>query len=422
MTPNNGHGRLTGARPHGGATAQITGGKSIGAELMAELPADLGLAALETLRSVLKWAQEDPAMRGDLFEPTAIGEWEVQLLENSASELYACLAVLVGELGKLGDASPEVVAQTCICVTEWALEADFVVTALAFAEAAALSWPANARYAWTAGSLMQSNSRLREATVWLKHAEKAAARQKDRQVQVLALRNLGTTAMAGGRDRDAAKSYRAALRLALRHAVQDQLGDLSHDLFLATANLGEWEAAEEHARTALAEYKNDHPRLPALAHDLARSWITQGFYGRALKVLERLPGYCEDTTDRLRASALLAGAAGAVGNTDLFTSAAADIWRLTAAPAGLPTAAQALVELAGGAVSLQQWEVGERALGRAVALDPSPAFAAQAEAVMDSVRMRSRTAASIRSDDRRHAEPANTLAEDLLATLVDAAR
>lgn len=402
-------------------TPQIVAAQSSGAELVAELPDGLGLPTWEALRSVIQWAQEDPAFRSDLFEPSAMTEWEVQLIEHrTAAELSDYLAVIVGELAKLGEASPEVLAQACMCITNWAVEGDRVVTALAFAEAAALSWSANPRYALTAGILMQAHGRHREAAVWLKHAEAATGRHGDRDAQVLALRSLANLHVSAGRDDDAARFYRRALSVARRHDVHDQLGDVSQELVRVAVNLGNWQEAEEHASAALRWYREGSPRVPALAYDLARSWIARGFFRRAMLVLEPLPACLEEPGERTAALGLLACAAGAAGDADLFSTASTQIWSLIARPDSLPSAGPALVAVARGAMALQRWDVAERVLEQAAELgrtQTSAELEAEAQAALEDVRMRRGIAPALRGEEGRSTDSGRALATELLAHL-----
>jgi tetratricopeptide (TPR) repeat protein len=345
----------------------IPGGELAGADVVRELPPEVALPVWQTLRSVLLWAGEEPAMRGDLFEPCAMEDWERQLLEDDWEPDVRCpLAVLVGEMGRLAEASPETMARTCLCVTDWALEHGYVATALAYAEAAALAWPQHPRYSWMAGRLMRAHGRPREAEMWLKRSERAAASLGDWEGRTLALNSLGNVHYGSGSYRQAAKVQKEALKVARRHRLREREGEVLHDLFVATWYMGEHEEAEQYARAALEHYKSGHPRLAALAHDVAFSWVAQGYYARALSVLHDLASYFENPSERIRVLASAARAAGGSGNAKLFATVANDIWALAEQVDAVQGAGAALVELARGATSLEQWDVAERALQRAL--------------------------------------------------------
>ncbi len=153
-----------------------------------ELAPVVALPTWQALRRVLMWAEEAPGQRGDLFEPGAMAEWEVELLEaNWEPDVRLPLAVLVGELANGETAIPQNVARACMCVTEWALGQEAVATGLVFAEAAALAWSKSARYAWAAGRLLHTHGRIVAAERWLTHASHTAAGENDPESQVLAI-------------------------------------------------------------------------------------------------------------------------------------------------------------------------------------------------------------------------------------------
>jgi tetratricopeptide (TPR) repeat protein len=347
----------------------IPGGAVAGADVVRELAPEVALPVWQTLRTVLTWAGEEPALRGDLFEPCAMADWERQLLlETWEPDVRSPLAVLVGELATPAKASPETVAHACLCVTDWALERGHVATGLAFAEAAALSWPQHPRYSWMAGRLLRSHGRPREAELWLRRAEKAASTAGDWEARTLALNSLGNAYYEAGDYRRAAATQRQALRAARKHRLKQREGEVLHDLYVATWYMGATTEAEEYARAALDIYRSGHDRLPALAHDVAFSWLAQGHYGRALRILRELQGYFADPHERIRVLASTARAAGGSGESGVFSEAANEIWSLAEQPGAAPGVAAALVELARGASSLEQWDLAERSLAKALAV------------------------------------------------------
>ena len=369
----------------------IPGGELAGADLVRELPPEVALPVWQTLRSVLLWAGEEPAMRGDLFEPCAMGDWERRLLEDDWEPDVRCpLAVLVGEMGRLAEASPETIARTCLCVTDWALEHGYVATALAYAEAAALAWPQHPRYSWMAGRLMRAHGRPREADMWLKRAVRAAVTAGDWETQTLALNSLGNGQYATGDYQQAVKTYKDALKVARRHRLREREGEVLHDLFAVMIAMGEGGQAEEYAREAFELYRVGHPRLAALAHDVAQLWMSRGYFSRAFQVLkELLPHFSSpgsDPRDRFAVLASTARAAGACDDRRMFTAL------LTEASTLLESASPpALVDLALGASSVQQWDVAESTLLRAA--ESAGAHGAndtleRAEAALQAVRLR----------------------------------
>jgi len=341
----------------------IPGGEVAGTEIVRELAPEVALPAWQVLRSVLMWAAEEPAERSDLFEPCAMADWERELLEGEwEPELRLPLAVLVGELSRPFQASPETVAYTCLCVSDWAIAGGAVATALAFAEAAALSWPQNPRYAWMAGRLLRTHGRVRESELWLRRAARTASSADDVDAQTLALNSLGNLYYEIGNYPQAARTHQQALRAARRRGLREREGEILHDLFVATWYMGDQAKAEDYARAAFDIYQDGHPRLAGLAHDVAFTWLSQGHYARALTILKELLPYFDGAHDRIRVLASAAWAAGGCGNAILFAALADEIWSMVNQSGSRSGVGAALVELARGATNLQDWDLAERAL------------------------------------------------------------
>ncbi len=344
----------------------IPGGEVAGTEIVRELPAELALTVWQVLRSVLMWAAEIPAQRGDLFEPRAMEQWERELLEGTFDiDLRYPLAVIVGELADSEAASPEHLAHACLCVTEWGLARNATRTALAFTEAAALCRPDHPRYAWMAGRLLRTHGFLREAEQWIKRSVRVAGSTGDWETQTLGLNSLGNVFYEAGRFREAQQSHMQALRGVRKHGLREREGEVMHDLFIATAYVGELEQAEEYARAALDLYLPQHDRLAALAYDVAFLWMKRGDYSRALPVLMELSGHFREPHERVVVLASTARAAGAVGDDDAYSRFSADALVLAAESQTGRGVAYALYELGLGASSLGRWESAEQYLMRA---------------------------------------------------------
>lgn len=347
----------------------IPGGEVAGTEVVRELPAELALTVWQVLRSVLMWAAEIPAQRGDLFEPRAMEEWERELLEGTFDkELRYPLAVIVGELAALESASPEQLAHACLCVTEWSLAHHATRTALGFTEAAALCRPDHPRYAWMAGRLLRTHGFLREAEQWIKRSVRVAASMGDWETQTLGLNSLGNVFYEAGNYPMSGRTLREALRVARKHRYVQREGEILHDLFVLATWCGELEQAEQFARDAYEIYRHGHHRLPALAHDVAVLWMKRGHFSRALFVLRELPAYITAPEERSRVYAVLARAAAACGHERLFLDAWKEAWDFFEDPIAARRAAPDLVELGLGASSLKKWEMAESALNRALVL------------------------------------------------------
>jgi hypothetical protein len=345
----------------------VPGGEVAGTEIVRELPPELALTVWQVLRSVLLWAAEAPAQRGDLFEPRAMEQWEAELLQGTFdAELRYPLAVIVGELADPEAASPEQMAHACLCVTEWGLAHNATRTALAFTEAAALCRPDHPRYAWMAGRMLRSHGFRKEAEQWIKRSVRVAGSRGDWEAQTLALNSLGNVFYEAGNYPNSLRTLQEGLRIARKHRLMQREGEILHDLFVVATWSGELDRAEQYAREAFNIYKTGHHRLAALAHDVAVLWMMRGHFSRALFVLQELPRYIHAPEERTRVMAVLARAAAACGQERLFTCAWEEAWGFFEDATAEKRAAPDLVELGLGASSLRKWEMAQSALERAI--------------------------------------------------------
>ena len=417
---------LTPRRPGRPRVAEITSpltvssAEAAGTMIIRELGPDMALPTWQALRRVLMWAAEAPGERGDLFEPCAMADWEIELLEQDwEPDIRLPLAVLVGELANGEKAIPQAVAHACLCVADWAFGQGAVATGLVFAEAAALAWPQSPRYAWVVGRLLRAHGRVREAERWLNRASHTAAREKDPESQVLALNSLGNLHYGRGDFARAARVLNHGLRLARRHHLREREGETLHDLCVVSTSRGDLDAAERFASEAFDIYREGHPRLPALVYDRAVIWMERGQFSNALRVLRVLPPFIEEPHERAWAAAMLARAAGACGDEQLFDQGWAQAWALLEESASRG-AVPACVELGVGASSLHRWDQAEQALrhARKIALNTGEAEP-RADAALDAVAA-GRVAERDRDPDDAHNLPTDDgLAARLVAALRD---
>lgn len=399
----------------------IPGGEVAGTEVVRELAPEVALIVWQVLRSVLLWAAEIPAQRGDLFEPRAMEQWELELLEGTFDADLRCpLAVIVGELGACDDGSPEQVAHACLCVTEWGLAHNAIRTALAFTEAAALCRPDHPRFAWMTGRLLRSHGHLKEAEQWIKRSVRVASSKGDWEAQTLGLNSLGNVFYEQGNYPQSMRTLGEALRSARKHRLAQREGEILHDLFVVATWSGDLDRAEQYAKNAFDIYKAGHHRLAALAHDVAVLWMMRGYFSRALFVLQELPSYIHAADERTRVYAMLARAAAACGQERLFARAWDEAWNFFSDPVAEKRAAPDLVELGLGASSLLKWEMAEAALTRAVRIASATGEAdvrMRAESALEAVSAR-RVAENERSQaDTRQLPSADHLASGFLLSL-----
>ncbi|HEX8359321.1 MAG TPA: tetratricopeptide repeat protein [Longimicrobium sp.] len=334
--------------------------------VLEEVPPERALLVLRTLRLVHAWAR-GPDVSAALMRREALDAWEAEVIADpfdGADGLWAPLAVLAGELRRRELADTAVIAKACLAASDWALGARAERTALLFAEAAALAWPGNARYAWLVGRLARNQSRFREAELWLRRAARVAAWAGDWETQDLALNTLGNLhAHQGAHDR-ALRYLTRALTLAQRRGMKEREGAVSHDLFVVLITTGDFRRAEAHALRAYDLYGEDHLHIRRLAYDIAHLWTEQRRFAAALRVLNALTPLFPEPDLQLRVQAAMARAAGAEGMVEEFVAAWERAWDLVRDHEGDVRSAlpSILVDLARGAVSLGEWARATQAL------------------------------------------------------------
>ena len=343
------------------------GARPPGGELLAELPAGVSVLALKLLRTVLAWSR-DPLETAEALDASALRRLEQQALARfSADAPCAPLAVLAAQMTCPLEAEPGEVAKACMGVADWALSVSAGRTALAFAEAAALAWPRNARYAWLAGRLQRTHGQVRNAERWLRRAHRVAVWTDDFEGQARALIGLGNLFVERGNFLIARRVQGKALVLSRRRGFREYQAMALHDLFVISMELGAHVEADEYARRALDAYVPTPRRMAILAHDCAYHWLKQSLYHRALPVYRALLPHFDEPTDRLRVLANTAHAAAGCGEFDLFASCWDAAWQLTECEKHIPTLASALLAMASGAALAGDAGNASLAAGRALA-------------------------------------------------------
>jgi tetratricopeptide (TPR) repeat protein len=299
-------------------------------------------------------------------DPRVFAEWEVAVLEAPSPEVSAPAGVIVGELARGGTAEVRRIAWACIVLADTALARGAEETALAFTEAAALAWPEHARYAWTIGRMLRRRCRYREAEQWLRRAARVALRFKDWEARARSLNSLAMLHFEEGNFGSARSRLDQALRVASRHGIRRLQGEILHDRFAVEICGGNRRVAEEAARDAFERYLPDHPRLPALAYDLAYFWLNTGHAPPALPVLQGLLSHFEDPERRFQVLAAIARAAGALNQRTTFERVWSEAWVLLPQARSHARVPAALVDLGLGAASLGDWRHADEALTRAL--------------------------------------------------------
>jgi tetratricopeptide (TPR) repeat protein len=388
-----------------------------GGSVLLEAGGAWGVAAWQALRDVMLWAMTPPEGRAGLFVADAAERRAAALREVDPDPVLAeGLAGLLEVLRDPGGAEPGRVAGACERVADWAEARGARATALAFLQARALVLPADGAAAYAVGIAARRAAEYGRAETWLRRAVMLARQQGDWQLYSLAFVGLGNLNLQRGNFPVARRLHLRARRTARRHGHRPTEGMALHDLFVIAKSTGQLAEADAFAASALRAYGPTHPRLPALAHDVAYAWMEQGYFARALPVFEAVLPRFEEPSERVRVLADIGRAAAGTDRADLFDRAWRQTTKLAARRDAAEGAAQAMLDLAHGAAMLGEWERAEEAAVRALEIATSRAqgkVRLTAESVLESVR-RGRSMAPAAPP----AAPASTRADELAHAFV----
>ncbi len=325
-----------------------------GLAILEENP-DHGLLLWESYRNVGDWAVTPRASRCGLFGPAAAEcrTGQIDCAKRLDDGARSALEAIRDMVARPDGVRERTVALACRRLSAWAGARGRPETQFYFAAAAGACVPSDARQAYDAGRLARDMARWDTAEVWLEHAVAAAKRGRDRETQTLAVLGLGNLFYRQGFYRKARDTHLGALSLAGKYRLREYRGRALHDLFVIAVELRDAAGAEGYAREALEAYGPAHPLIPALAHDVAYFWLSEGAYWRALPVLQAvLPHVRRRPDSRVRVLANAAHAAGGLGYHAIFSELAQDVSQLAHDPATRAGIATALVETAVGAFLL----------------------------------------------------------------------
>ncbi len=394
-----------------------------GAGILDEVRGATGLLLWQSVRDVGLWASVEPEEREGIFVPGS-DEGRIASLRRVGVDVHVepPLVTIARMVGAPGTARPEQVAMACHQIAHWADGQGALGTAIAFAQAAALSTPMDAGAAYAVGRLARRRAEYARAETWFRRAIALARQTGDWTSYCMAFSGLGNLYAQRGNFPAARRFQVRALRASRRHSLRQIQGVALHDLFVLASNAGAAsDDAERYARLAYDAYGHDHPRLPALAQDIAWFWMDRGHFEPALDVFQALLPHMHRFEERLVVLANVARAAAGAGERRLFEETWDEVWDGIDRNDSLENTAQVLVELAHGASTMGEPERAERAAERAlhVATQRSESkWRLTAESVLESVR-RGR-AARARASERapvRTMEETGAFAADLVRSL-----
>lgn len=356
------------------------------AVVLEEVGAPHGFVLWRLLQDVSLWSRMPAGQRGQTFRGPAEGPppaaW-VPGLEVPIAEIRAQLRP-----GQEGD--PGSVARACMEASDWAAENRFPGTALVFAHAAASCAPSDAAYAHRVAMLARQQAAHVRAEVWYRRAIVLGRRGQDWYSYARSLDGLGLLHWQRGNIPAARVFHLRALKAARNHRVRKVEAQALHNLCVIASERGAVEEAVSYGREAFRLYGRDHPDLPALASDLAWTWMEhEGAYDRALPIFQSLHRHFRDPVQRLLNVANIARAAGGAGDDGTFAWAWEALWEMLWLTPDEQGHAAALLDAAHGARILGRLPQAQVAAARALALaerrgETKVCFAA--EALLGSLR------------------------------------
>jgi tetratricopeptide (TPR) repeat protein len=339
--------------------------------MVGELTDTAGWLCWSATRLCRLWADTPPADRHRLFEDSQERRWNAHVLCSGVDERAESALLSIGAvLGKPTGADAGLIALSLRRLALWAEEQDAAATAAGLADTAARIASGEAGIAFEAGRLARRSGDETLAEQWLQHGLTLARLHRDPVVTAQCLTALGNLHRRRGRLPLAQRLHLRALRSARRAGSSHLEGMALHDLFVVASERSDFSSAENWAAAAHRAYGPAHPRLPALAHDVAYLWMLRGHFAPALSVFEALIPVMRQFEERLRVVAHLTRAAGATGDRDRFEGGWAEVvttWdRAETSPALGAALADATMEIAQGALALEEFDRACWAAERAI--------------------------------------------------------
>ncbi|HET7229283.1 MAG TPA: hypothetical protein VFJ16_04740 [Longimicrobium sp.] len=361
------------------------------AQVFDELPGQVGLVLWQSLRDVTLWASMPDERREGLFTDAAAHKRLEELLVSGAEPaLEVSLTTLAALVGAPASANPEIVGLVCLQVSRWAEARGAMATAMAYAQAAALTCPEDPGPALQAGSLALRWRRSARAETWLRRSIGLARRKRDWANYAEAYVELGVLYTRRGEPEPAYRYYIQGLRASKRHSMTHVRGAALHGLLLLAMEAGALDDAERFGRGALRAFGRGHARAPELLHDMAYLWVRRQEYSRAIPLLQRLLPTRVDTVDRAVTLSILAHAAAGSADSRLYQESWIDAWTLITRREGHEEKhTRSLLELARASALIRDWPHVEQAVRvavRATSQHREPVIAAQVEEMAAAIR------------------------------------
>lgn len=325
-----------------------------GYHVLDETRDELGLLLWQSLRDVEVWAMAEPNERMELFRSGSLRQRMERIEEevDPAAPVRPVLEGLASLLSRPDAVTSLEVCELCEELSRWASGAGLPRTALAFAQRAAMAAPQEAGPAYMVGLISRRAADYRRAEVWFRRALALARHNLDWRHYGLAHMGLANLYMQRGDAPRARARLLRALRSSRRYGVWTVKPYALHDLFLINATGDDPKLAEQYARAAYRAYGRRHPRLPALAHDVAWFWTLQRQFHRALPIFQAVLPHFSRPPERMVVLSNIARAAGGACSFITFDRAWNEVWQMVDDSKDRERVAEALINLAHGAAAL----------------------------------------------------------------------
>jgi len=316
-----------------------------------ESPNELGLLFWRVIMDLHVWRWSSGMA---LFASDDLTLWRILYpWEISAPLRELEMVVLAPESARADE-----VAQACESLWMWAETRNLTEAALQFAEIVAFLEPENPERACTCGRICRRREEYQRGTRWFSRASRLARRQNDDRSFSIARMGWAHLEEDLGNLSTAEKHATKALRAASRTGRVLDAGYTSHTLATILVNQDRLEAAWMHIRNPVASYPADHPRIPALAHDVAFLWGKMGYFSSALPIYTAVLPTLTSQAERAIVLANIARAASASGDLATFEKAKRELLRALEEGGEVPI--WALYHLACATVNARDWSLAER--------------------------------------------------------------
>jgi hypothetical protein len=189
-------------------------------------------------------------------------------------------------LGARGDAS--IITLSCLEVAAWARRTGYAETAIAFAQAGAVSSPLFSEAALQTGIATREAHQAVRSETWLRRALAVARHERNRPAYASSLVELGRLAESRDDTARAERLYRRAFRAGRRYSDRSARARAAHRIFRIAMQRGDAMEAAQFALATQRAFVSGTEAAPLILLDLARFWLDLDQPGRAFRAIRRL--------------------------------------------------------------------------------------------------------------------------------------